>query len=323
MRHNWLVVVPVKVLAAAKSRLAGLDGLTDASRAELALAMAADTVAAASASEAVERVVVVTDDRGAAGELSAPGVLVLPDQPRNGLNAALAFGAAQAQRHWPGRGTAGLAADLPALSPAELSGALIAAARLPEAFVPDAAGTGTTLYTARPGTAFRPRFGPASRRAHAAGGAAELDLPVSSGLRRDVDTPGDLRAAIALGVGRRTAAAVHRLGLQPPRSGLLPCLPCAGSLYVHDRAGQRPGDPWHRLDLRDHEPAQVVDVFGLGPHDHVVRPGDIVGLGDAADVTDLLRDLGGLADLRLDEDVCVHHASSRGRFRHRNATVAG
>ena len=57
-------------------------------------------------------------------------------------------------------GTAGLAADLPALRPGELDRALRAAAHWPEAFVADAAGTGTTLYTARPGTPFRPRFGP-------------------------------------------------------------------------------------------------------------------------------------------------------------------
>ena len=43
---RWSLVIPVKVLALAKSRLTGLPG---GRRAELALAMAADAVTAASA----------------------------------------------------------------------------------------------------------------------------------------------------------------------------------------------------------------------------------------------------------------------------------
>ena len=109
-----------------------------------------------------------------------------------------------------------LSADLPALRPLELSRALKAAAAWPNAFVPDAAGDGTTLYTAAPGAAFRPAFGGASRSRHAAGGAAELDLDAVPGLRRDVDTPADLRDAVALGLGPRTA---------PLAAELLRCAP--------------------------------------------------------------------------------------------------
>ena len=71
--------------------------------------------------------------------------------------------------------------------------ALRTAATWPEAFVPDLQGSGTTLYTAAPGAAFRPGFGPDSRRRHAGGGAAELLMPGVTGLRRDVDTPEDRR----------------------------------------------------------------------------------------------------------------------------------
>jgi len=154
---SWSLVVPVKVLARAKTRLASLAG---PDRPALALAMAADTVAAALDCPQVGRVIVVTDDPQAAEVLAGLGALIVPDRPGRGLNGALRHGAAHAGSRWPRSGIGGLAADLPALRPAELGDALRAAARWPQAFVPDSAGSGTTLYAVRPGTAFRPRFGP-------------------------------------------------------------------------------------------------------------------------------------------------------------------
>jgi 2-phospho-L-lactate guanylyltransferase len=201
----WSLVIPVKVLAAAKSRLTGLGGDR---RAELALAMASDTVAAALAARPVATVIVVTDDETVGAELGGLGAVVIADEPGAGLNPAMAFGAAYSDRHWPGRGRATMAGDLPALRPAELALVLDRAAGAGEAFVPDAAGTGTTLYAAGPGVAFRPAFGPGSRDRHRAAGAAELDLPELRGLRQDVDTPGDLEVAAALGLGPRTSAAL-------------------------------------------------------------------------------------------------------------------
>jgi 2-phospho-L-lactate/phosphoenolpyruvate guanylyltransferase len=178
---GWSLVIPVKVLARAKSRLTGLPGPR---RAELALAMAADTVAAALAAPPVAGVIVVTDDDAVAAELGGIGAVVIPDEPGAGLNAALSFGVRYSDQRWPGRGRAALAGDLPALRPAELAAALDAAARAGEAFVPDAEGTGTTLYAAGPGVPFRPRYGPGSRAAHRGAGAAELDLPELRGLRQ-------------------------------------------------------------------------------------------------------------------------------------------
>jgi 2-phospho-L-lactate guanylyltransferase len=205
---RWSIVIPVKVLARAKSRLAVLAGPR---RAELALAMAADTVASALACPVVAAVIVVTDDAAAEGLLSGLGAHIVADKPGAGLNPALVFGAAYADARWRGRGRAGLAADLPALEPAEIASALAAASEWPEAFVPDAAGSGTTLYTAGPAARFRPQFGPGSRDRHRAAGAVELDLPGMPGLRRDVDTPADLRGAAALGLGPRTAALAAEL----------------------------------------------------------------------------------------------------------------
>jgi 2-phospho-L-lactate guanylyltransferase len=211
---TWSVVMPVKVLARAKSRLAGLAG---SRRGELALALACDTVTAVLGCDAAARVIVITDDQVAAVTLAGLGALVVPDEPRDGLNAALRHGAAHAGARWPGSGTAALSADLPALRPAELGQALRAAAAWPTAFVADAAGDGTTLYTASPGAAFRPAFGLASRARHAAGGAAELDLDGIPGLRQDVDTPADLRGAVALGLGPRSAPLAAELLRCAPR----------------------------------------------------------------------------------------------------------
>jgi 2-phospho-L-lactate guanylyltransferase len=238
-RLHWTVLLPVKVLALAKSRLAVLAGPR---RWELALAMASDTVAAVVACPEVARVIVITSDPLAGERLAALGAIIVPDVPagpagldgpgglyapggflerddgrQDALNAALLHGAAAASRRWPGTGLAALTADLPALRPAELAAALraaeLAAARASagSAFVPDAAGVGTTMYAVAPSGDFRPAFGGASRARHARAGAAELSLDGVPGLRRDVDTPDDLRAALGLGAGFRTTALAAEL----------------------------------------------------------------------------------------------------------------
>jgi len=200
---SWSLVIPVKVLAQAKSRLTGIAGQR---RSELALAMAADTIAVAVSARSVGAVLVVTDDPVVSDIAVGLGALVLPDAPAAGLNDALAYGAAHSEAIWPERGRAGLAGDLPAAQPEEITAALEAAARLGAAFVPDADGTGTVLYAAAPGSQFRPRFGPESRERHLASGAAELDASRFAGLRRDVDTIADLRLAAEIGLGPRTRA---------------------------------------------------------------------------------------------------------------------
>jgi 2-phospho-L-lactate guanylyltransferase len=146
----------------------------------------------------------VSDDSDIRTEAEALGAEVIADLPNAGLNEALLAGAQHAAARWPGRGLAALTADLPALSAAELAAALTAATAVRQAFVADATGSGTTLYTAMPGAAFRPRFGPQSRLRHRQAGAVELDLPGIPGLRRDVDTLADLRTAATIGLGSRT-----------------------------------------------------------------------------------------------------------------------
>ncbi|WP_030382539.1 MULTISPECIES: 2-phospho-L-lactate guanylyltransferase [unclassified Streptomyces] len=214
---QWSLVIPVKALARAKSRLTDTAG--DEVRPGLALAFAQDTVAAALACPQVRDVAVVTDDPLAARELSALGAVPVPDEPAGGLNAALAHGAGAVRSRRPGAALAALNADLPALRPAELGRVLDAAVEFPRSFLADAAGIGTTLLAAGAGQELRPAFGVDSRRRHLASGAVELAPGAVDSVRQDVDTGADLRAALALGVGVRTAAAVGALPLGALPSG--------------------------------------------------------------------------------------------------------
>jgi 2-phospho-L-lactate guanylyltransferase len=210
---TWSVVIPAKRLVVAKTRLRPLtSALADgaAVHRELVLALLADTVGAAAACATVGEVLVVTDDPAAAEVVRRLGARTVADEPDRGLNPALEHGARSART----TAVAALSSDLPALRPDELTAALLAAGGLPRAFVADVHGTGTTLLTAV-GTDLRPRFGAGSAQAHHSAGARPLrgGWP---GLVHDVDTPADLRAALALGVGPHTTAA-----LQPARAAAL------------------------------------------------------------------------------------------------------
>lgn len=202
---DFVVVVPVKPLDLAKSRLADLG---DEQRRALAEAFVHDTVAAARAARLVRAVVVVGDDHRLAARLRRLGCETLPDGVSGDLNQTLRLAAAEVVRRWPGARPVALCADLPALTPAALDEALAAARAYDAAFVPDAAGSGTTLHTATY-AAFAPRFGVDSARSHREHGAVEL-LDVSPTLRTDVDSPADLGRALLLGVGPATARATGR-----------------------------------------------------------------------------------------------------------------
>ncbi|WP_232831902.1 2-phospho-L-lactate guanylyltransferase [Nocardiopsis sp. FIRDI 009] len=205
---RWSLLVPVKHLDRAKSRLARAVGPL---RGDLALAVACDTVAAALACPAVASVFVVTDDDRARDALAALGAVVVGGEPGTGLNPALRHGAAVARRRLPGFGVCALSADLPALRPEELGRVLTAAAGQRRSFLPDAPGVGTTALASAPGAPFLPAFEGASRARHLASGARELVVPDVDSVRRDVDTPEDLRAAVRLGVGARTRSLLERL----------------------------------------------------------------------------------------------------------------
>ncbi|HVE63194.1 MAG TPA: 2-phospho-L-lactate guanylyltransferase [Mycobacteriales bacterium] len=199
---SWVVVVPIKELRVAKSRLAGV---TDSERGDLAMAMAMDVVSAAITAQAVAAVVVVTNDLRAAAELGELGARVVADVTDSGLNDALAGAARAAGVLWPRSGVCALSSDLPCVDAATLDVALGRAAAHQRGVVPDRRGDGTTMLTARAGTDLAPRYGVASRSEHMKAGAEQLDTTGLDRLRLDVDTRDDLVAALALGVGSHTA----------------------------------------------------------------------------------------------------------------------
>jgi 2-phospho-L-lactate/phosphoenolpyruvate guanylyltransferase len=198
--QRYVALVPVKPPALGKSRLVGLP---DAERRALAAAFALDTVAACLAAEAIEAVLVATDDASFSVELAALGAVTIPDGVGMDLNGTLRQSAAEARRRWPELVPVAVTADLPAVRGADLDEALGAVLPGEAAYVADSDGLGTTLYTATY-DAFDPRFGPGSALAHDATGARAITAPLAR-LRRDVDDPSDLDAAVALGVGPRTA----------------------------------------------------------------------------------------------------------------------
>ncbi len=203
---SWALVVPVKRLGLAKSRLDGYDA---AARAQLALAFAADVVTAALNCPLVGRVLVVTDDQLAAHTLAALGADTTSDGGTGGLNQALALSTEQVRSLHPDVGVAVLPADLPALRPEDLAAALRAVPQDRRAFVCDGEGRGTTLLAASPGCAVGAAYGLDSRLGHLGAGAVELVGAPS--LRRDVDSSEHLVEAIRLGVGRHTSAALEAL----------------------------------------------------------------------------------------------------------------
>ncbi|OBB17346.1 2-phospho-L-lactate guanylyltransferase [Mycolicibacterium elephantis] len=200
------LVIAVKRLGAAKTRLAPV--FSASTRENVVLAMLIDTITAASAVPAVRTVTVVTPDEGAADAARQLGARVLtdptPEGHRDPLNNAISVAEAAVRHETPN--IVVLQGDLPALQPQELADAITAGRRYRRSFVGDRHGTGTSALLAF-GVALLPRFGPDSAQRHRNSGAMEL-TGAWPGLRCDIDTPDDLLVARRLGVGAATAAAI-------------------------------------------------------------------------------------------------------------------
>lgn len=202
---RYALLIPVKDGRSAKSRL-GVG--SDEQRARLMAAFAQDSISAALACDQVD-VHVIGDRRNLADLLVGLDVEILPDEGAGDLNQALRLAALRVGS--PAVPVAVMLADLPCLRSEDLSRVFeLASSSRTRAFVPDAAGTGTTILTAPAGIDLDPRFGPGSARAHADSGALPIGLEVTS-VRLDVDTTDDLTTALQFGVGPATAAATSRL----------------------------------------------------------------------------------------------------------------
>jgi 2-phospho-L-lactate/phosphoenolpyruvate guanylyltransferase len=187
-------ILPVKGFARGKTRL----GLSPAQRSDLTMAMLADCITASLAT-GYGPVLVVSPDPQVRRFAELRGASALHNP--GGLNDAVSAACG------PGRNAA-LLPDVPAVRADELAMALDSCE---SGFVPDAAGTGTTLLF---GEHLAPAFGPGSAHRHEQAGCRRLDIPLC-GLRVDVDTWDDLLIARSFGLGTATAELATRLGADP------------------------------------------------------------------------------------------------------------
>lgn len=201
------LIIAVKQLAAAKSRLSTL--FAPDARENVVLAMLVDTITAARAVPGVRSVTVVTPDRSAAAAARGLGAAVMADPTPadhpDPLNNAILSAYEPVSTESPN--IVVLQGDLPALRSSELSQALNLAQRHPRSFVPDRQGSGTAALFSF-GAPLDPRFGADSAQRHRDSGAVEL-VGHWPGLRCDIDTPADLAEARRLGLGTATAAAAR------------------------------------------------------------------------------------------------------------------
>jgi 2-phospho-L-lactate/phosphoenolpyruvate guanylyltransferase len=206
------LIIAVKRLAAAKTRLAPV--FSARTRESVVLAMLVDTLTAASHAGSVRSITVVTPDEAAAAAAAELGADVLADPTPEGhpdpLNNAIATAEGALVDSFPNAHLSAnvvvLQGDLPALQTQELSEAIAAARHHKRSFVADRLGTGTSALFAF-GISLDPQFGPDSAARHRRSGAIEL-TGAWPGLRCDVDTAADMAAARRLGVGAATARAV-------------------------------------------------------------------------------------------------------------------
>ncbi|WP_072687719.1 2-phospho-L-lactate guanylyltransferase [Rhodococcus marinonascens] len=220
------ILVAVKELHAAKTRLSGVFDAAD--RSDLVLSMLRDTLAVVRNVDTVVGVTVVTPDLAVARLARSVGADVYADPAREfvgrrpevteaeeSLNTALSAAAEYVRRAERGVDVVALQADLPSLRGVEFDEALAAARSGGRSVVIDHHGTGTAaLFSCDPAIPLDPRFGPGSARRHLESGARPLDGHWP-GLRTDVDTADDLDAARSLGVGPATRAALEALTPTP------------------------------------------------------------------------------------------------------------
>ncbi|MCV7257344.1 2-phospho-L-lactate guanylyltransferase [Mycobacterium shimoidei] len=200
------LIIAVKRLAAAKSRLAPV--FSASTRENVVLAMLVDTLTAAGGVTALRSITVITPDDAAAAAAREHGADVLADPTPEGhpdpLNSAIAAAEEVVSQSTPN--IVVLQGDLPALQTQELTEAIRAARAYRRSFVSDRLGTGTSVLCAF-GDALNPQFGADSAARHRRSGAIEL-TGAWPGLRCDIDTPADLAVARRLGVGPATARAI-------------------------------------------------------------------------------------------------------------------
>lgn len=206
-------VVPVKSLAAGKSRLAAALGRAGAEA--LSLAMLEDVLAALSALPDLAAVAVVTPDETVARAAERAGARALRGADA-GLNEALQRAAGELGAACEG-GLLVVLGDVAGARTAELAEILraLAAGPPPRAVLVPSRDGGTAALARNPHDAFSVQFGADSARAHRTAAARAdvplIELPLPS-LAIDIDDAADLRDfAAGAGAGPRTRETLAKI----------------------------------------------------------------------------------------------------------------
>lgn len=205
-------LLPVKKLREAKQRLS--EEFDPDQREEISRALLSDALDLCEKTPFL-RWSIVTADTEAAADARRRGLVVV-DDPGAGLNAALAAGIQEARAAGAGSITI-IPVDVPLATAEDVHDLFDTGATSDVALAPSHSDGGTNALYLSPPDALRPRFGPASLRAHLDEGHAAglrcsiLDL---SRLAIDIDTPEDAREVAKEGGSSRTAQLLQRL-LEP------------------------------------------------------------------------------------------------------------
>lgn len=206
-------LVPIKATERAKQRLASV--LDREARQRLALAMAADVLAALAATPGLAGIAVVTRDAAAASLARVIGARIIDEGAEAGHTGAVAAGARRLAAAGAG-GALALPGDIPAATPEEIA-AVLAAHGKPRAFtiVPSHDRLGSNAVLASPPGCVTLRFGedsfvPHLEAARRAGIAPRIvEAP---GIALDIDHPADLEAFLRLPPRTRSHALLAELG---------------------------------------------------------------------------------------------------------------
>ncbi len=202
-------LIPMKALAQAKMRLA--DVLNRHERAELALAMLVDVIAACNESGCFDLVSVLSDDSEVFWQARELGAKPLAEPATlSGLNDGLTFGQRYLGRRVAVDELVILPADIPLVRADDIRSVVqaLAADPGPRIVLVRSRDNGTNALALRPPEAIAMHYGPDSADAHrsAAEAAGVTVVEISNErLAFDVDAPEDLAAMSGLSVGAATA----------------------------------------------------------------------------------------------------------------------
>ncbi|MGE3905555.1 MAG: 2-phospho-L-lactate guanylyltransferase [Reyranellaceae bacterium] len=203
MKPAPYAVVPVKIMAHAKTRLA--PALSFARRLRLARELLHHTLSVLARYPGPTRTIVVSPDAGVLRLARSRGMIALPQTAHGGINRAVSLGC----RHARSRGAVAVLTvpiDLPLLSAGSLRRFARPSAEPVIRVAPDRSGAGTNALYMQPVRVDFSRFGDGSFRRHRAR-SAELGLREEiehhPELAFDVDVPEDL-ALLASGDSART-----------------------------------------------------------------------------------------------------------------------